>query len=217
MPSFFQNAREPMSSYTHWLGAIFSFFGTLLLIATALLTPVGPTATLSVTVFGLSLVALYCASAYYHFVKAAPERLLRLRKLDHAMIYVLIAGSYTPLLLAFFPGEKGVLFTIGIWVIAAVGISVKLFWFGAPRWLSTCLYLLMGWAIVLDLPALGAIPTMGLVLLSAGGISYTIGGLVYIFKKPNIFAAFGFHELFHVFVLIGSFLHFLVVYLYVLH
>ena len=119
------------------------------------------------------------------------------------MIYVLIAGSYTPICLKFMEGMHGILFVCGVWAVALCGILVKLCWMNAPRALYTGFYLLMGWAIVFDWKALELIP--------AGAIAL----LLYILKKPNPSPTFGFHELFHVFILLGTFFHFLAVVFYV--
>ena len=216
MSHYLQHARDPISSYTHFIGALLSVLGTGVLVAASISRQVGWMTGLSAAVFGLSLVALYATSATYHFVHGTDRVILRLRKLDHSMIYVLIAGSYTPMLLNLLQPPKSYLFTAVIWLCAVVGIAVKLFWFSAPRWFSTALYILMGWAIAFDLPSLGALPAGWIALLAAGGISYTICGVMYAVKKPNISADFGFHELFHLFVMLGSFLHFLVVFFYIL-
>ena len=172
--------------------------------------------TLSGALFGFSLIALYTASAVYHYSNGSENKLLILRKLDHAMIYVLIAGTYTPILLGILPAPKSWLFTAGIWCIAAFGIVLKLCWFGAPRWLQTVLYLAMGWAIMLDPSVFSRMPPGALSLLALGGLSYTVGGAIYMLKKPNFTKLFGFHELFHVFVLLGSIFHYLLVVIYLI-
>lgn len=216
MNAVFKKARDPMSSYTHFIGAVFATIGTLVLAIKFLLSPnFNIISFCSVLVFGFSMISLYTASSVYHFVSASPEKLLRLRKMDHAMIYVLIAGSYTPLLLKFFKPEFAVTFTICIWVLAFVGILIKIFWFHAPRILSTSLYLLLGWAIAVDFSAILQLSPMGLLLLALGGFSYTIGGIIYAIKKPNLSDEFGFHELFHIFVMLGTFFHFLLVLFFV--
>lgn len=210
MSSYFIRAREPVNSLTHLIGAVLSTLGTLFLLSAA----TSAVSVLSAAVFGLSLVALYSASALYHYVRCSPKALLRLRKLDHAMIYVLISGSYTPLLLRF--SERGALMCGIIWGVALGGILLKLVWMQAPRWLSTLLYLALGWAIVFDPAAIVAIPVPGLWLLAGGGAFYSIGAVIYALKKPNLGGVFQFHELFHIFVLLGSLCHFLLVYLYAL-
>lgn len=131
------------------------------------------------------------------------------------MIYVLIAGTYTPLLFTLLPRPNNLVFTAAMWAVAAAGILMKMFWLGAPRWLSTTLYILMGWAIAVDLPAVGALPLPGIVLLVVGGLAYTVGGVIYMVKRPNLSERFGFHEIFHLFVIAGSVCHYLMVLLYI--
>ena len=131
------------------------------------------------------------------------------------MIYVLIAGTYTPILLAYMPSPNCWYFTAFMWILACSGILLKLLWFSAPRWLGTSFYLLMGWAILADLSVLSRMSPGALVLLVAGGLSYTAGGLIYGLQKPNFSKTFGHHELFHLFCLAGSLFHYLLVLLYI--
>lgn len=148
MPRIFLKARDPISSYTHFIGAWLSVIGLVVMGVHLAVTP-GVTAVTAVSciLFCLSLIALYCASSIYHFTNAAAKIQTALRKLDHAMIYVLIAGTYTPLLLTLLPRPNNLIFTAAMWAVAAAGILMKMFWLGVPRWLSTTLYILMGWAI----------------------------------------------------------------------
>lgn len=213
---FRRNARDPVSSCTHFWGAVGGALATVLMLVHGLRQGAAPLLVAGAVLFGLSLVALYTASSVYHFWQGAPEKLVRLRKLDHSMIYVLIAGSYTPLCLAFMPGSHGVRFAAVMWGLALAGILIKLCWLSAPRILYTALYLAMGWAIVFDHTALVTMPTACLVLLAAGGVMYSVGAVCYILKKPNFSSSFGFHELFHLFILAGSALHVATVYFYVL-
>ena len=216
MTQYFAKAREPMSSFTHLIGAIFFAVATVLLIIKTLLEPqLSVKALVSVILFGCSLIALYTASTVYHFANGSARKLLVLRKLDHAMIYVLIAGTYTPILLKHLAGLEGWIFTIAMWACAIIGIVIKLCWFSAPRWLQTVLYIAMGWAILFDISIFQSMSGMAVLLLALGGISYTVGGVIYILKKPNISARFGFHELFHMFVLAGSLFHFFMIFFYV--
>ena len=216
MPRIFHQARDPISSYSHFLGAGLSVVGLILMLFR--LSKGGNASATTVTacvLFCLSLIALYTASGTYHFSRASDQVVRMLRKLDHAMIYILIAGSYTPILLSALPRPKNMVFTAAMWVVAAAGIVLKLCWIDAPRWLGTSLYILMGWAILVDLPALAALPPFEIFLMAAGGVAYTIGGVIYLLKRPNPTPAFGFHELFHVFVLIGSLCHYCMVFYYV--
>lgn len=214
LPALFQKARDPVSSFSHFLGAALSVVGLLAMVVHSSLTDVAFAAAVSSLLFCLSLIALYSASGIYHFSRSGDNVVRVLRKLDHAMIYVLIAGSYTPVLLSILPPEKGIPFTVGIWTFAAAGILFKLCWINAPRWLGTLLYLVMGWAILIDPGALVNMSAPAFALLAAGGVLYTVGGVIYIAKKPNFAPGFGFHELFHIFVILGSICHYFMVFFF---
>lgn len=217
MPRMFLRAREPFSSYSHFLGAVLSGGGLLLLlIRMAVLGGVKTSTAVAAVIFCLSMIGLYTASAVYHFSGKGEAILRRLKKLDHSMIYVLIAGSYTPIVLKFMDYPYAIWFTLVIWGIALMGITVKLIWIDAPRFLGTALYLLLGWAIVWDIRVLLRMPVPALALLVAGGILYTVGGVVYILKRPNLPKGVGFHELFHLFVIGGSVCHYLLVLFFVI-
>ena len=209
MPRVFLRAREPFSSYSHFVGAVLSGIGLFAMLLRLMLddTVSGQLAVAAV-VFCLSLIALYSASSIYHFSGRGEAVLRRLKKLDHSMIYVLIAGSYTPIVLRYMPAPRSYLFLGAIWLIALSGIAIKLLWIDAPRLLGTALYLALGWAIALDFGVVLSMPAPAIFLLAAGGLSYTVGGIVYITKKPNIGAVLGFHELFHLFVIAGSLCHY---------
>lgn len=213
-----QYIREPINAYTHLIGAALSFIGTLfLLIYGGKGSPLTTTAIISIIIFGLSLVALYTASGVYHAVKANPSVLLRLKKLDHSMIFILIAGSYTPFCLLTLTGVWQISIITTIWALALIGITLKIFWINMPRWVSTSFYIGMGWVAILALnPLSKALSTGGLIWLALGGVMYTIGGIIYGLKKPNISKSFGFHELFHIFVMLGSACHYWCVFNYVL-
>lgn len=155
----FQSAREPMSSYTHFLGVLLSLIGLPLSVLLYFVKGSGdPLHLLAALIFCCSTLALYTTSCVYHFSQGTPAHINHLRKLDHAMIYVLIAGSYTPMLMSFYPKKEALVFSLILWIVAAVGIGVKVFWF-LPRWVSTAIYLLMGWSILFDLGPLTRIPT----------------------------------------------------------
>ena len=161
-------------------------------------------------IFGISLIALYSASALYHLLPLSAAGIARLRQVDHMMIFVLIAGTYTPFCLLALNGawREGLLGMI--WGLALSGILLKLFWMEAPRWLSVALYLGMGWIAVIAAPALFlAIPPGGMTWVLGGGLLYTVGALIYGLKRPNLMpGVFGFHELWHLFVVAGSACHF---------
>lgn len=217
MPRVFLKAREPFSSYSHFVGAVLSGVGLFAMLIRLLTidTASGQMAA-SAIIFCLSLIGLYSASSVYHYSCRDETILRRLKKLDHSMIYVLIAGSYTPIVLCYMHAPHNYIFLACIWSIAAAGIAVKLVWIDAPRFLGTALYLILGWAIVLDFDAVLSMPVPAIALLATGGILYTIGGVIYIIKRPNATALLGFHEIFHLFVIAGSICHYLMVFLYVL-
>lgn len=161
---------------------------------------------------------LYSASATYHMVIAKDKVIAFLRKLDHSMIYVLIAGSYTPFCLITLNGVTGwVLFGI-VTAVALSGILFKMIWFNCPRWLSTALYIAMGWIIVFAFSPLSeSLSSAGVLLLLLGGILYTVGGVIYAVKPKFLeFNHMGFHEIFHIFIMMGSMAHFLCVFMYVI-
>ncbi|PAE26321.1 hemolysin III family protein [Bacillus sp. 7894-2] len=210
--------REPINGLTHLAGAILSFAGLLAMVIKASLTTSSPIAITAVAIFGISLMLLYSASAAYHMVVAKDKVIAFLRKLDHSMIYVLIAGSYTPFCLITLNGVTGwVLFGI-VTVVALSGILFKMIWFNCPRWLSTALYIALGWIIVFAFSPLSeSLSSAGVMLLLLGGILYTIGGVIYAVKPKFLeFNSMGFHEIFHIFIMMGSMTHFLCVFMYVI-
>ena len=199
-------------------GALLSIVALVVMILKAATTTASPLAITAVIVFGMSMILLYSASATYHMVIAKDHVIEFLRRLDHSMIYVLIAGTYTPFCLITLNGVTGwVLFSIII-AAAVSGVVFKMVWFHCPRWLSTALYLLLGWMIVFVIsPLAGSISTAGIVLLVLGGLSYTIGGVIYGIKPKFLKSKYmGYHEIFHIFILLGTLAHFLSVYLFVI-
>ena len=165
-----------------------------------------------------SVILLYSASATYHMIIAKDRVIAFFRRIDHSMIFVLIAGSYAPFCLISLNGVTGwTVFGI-VSVCALLGVTFKLVWFSCPRWLSTALYIAMGWIIIFAVKPLAAVlSTTGLFLLILGGILYTVGGIIYALKPKFLsFKYMGFHEIFHIFIMLGSLAHFLCVYLYVI-
>ena len=210
--------REPINGLTHLGGAVFAFIGLLALVIKAALERGAGLPIVATIIFGVSMIALYAVSATYHMVLASDRAIATWRRLDHSMIYLLIAGSYAPFCLISLNGPTGwVLFSI-VMLIAVFGITFKLVWFNSPRWLSTTLYIGMGWIMVFAItPLAEVLSPVGIGLLFLGGIFYTIGGIIY-GLKPRVlsFKHLGFHEIFHVFVLLGSLAHFLCVYFFVI-
>ena len=210
--------REPVSGLTHLFGAILSILGLMLLIQASIITSKnGNIPTL--IIFGISLILLYTASTVYHLVTVSEKAIKVLRRIDHSMIYILIAGTYTPICLIALKGTLGSGLCTAIWLLALTGIILKIFWFNAPRWLYTFFYVFMGWlAIFAIYPLSKAISYNGVLWLIAGGVSYTVGAVIYATKWPKITTKFfGFHEIFHIFVLIGSFCHFWMMFKYVMY
>lgn len=210
--------REPINGLTHLAGAILSFIALLAMVIKASLTTQSTLAIAAVIVFGVSMILLYSASATYHMVVARDSVIAFLRRIDHSMIFILIAGTYTPFCLISLNGLTGwVLFSIII-LTALCGVLFKMIWFNCPRWLSTLIYIVMGWMVVFVSPLLSkSLSSTGLLLLLVGGILYTIGGIIYGAKPKFLQSKYmGFHEIFHIFILLGSTAHFLCVYMYVL-
>ena len=211
--------REPINALTHLIGAILSVFALIAMII-KVTTLDNPTIIVlsAIITFGISMILLYATSATYHMVISSDKVLKFLQRLDHSMIFVLIAGTYTPFCLIALDGKSGwILFSI-ITLIAICGIVFKLAWFNCPRILSTSIYIIMGWmAIFVFKPLFIYLSIEGLILLIVGGILYTIGGVIYALKpKCLYFKYLGFHEIFHIFIMLGSLCHFLCIYLYVI-
>jgi hemolysin III len=210
--------REPINGLTHLAGALLSFVGLLAMVIKAAMTTPSPAVISAVIIFGVSMILLYSASATYHMVIARDRVIAFLRRLDHSMIFVLIAGTYTPFCFISLNGKTGaILFSI-ISGIAISGVVFKMVWFNCPRWISTALYIAMGWMIVFVFsPLAGSLNPVGLFLLIIGGIFYTVGGIIYGAKPKFLETKYlGFHEIFHIFIMLGSLAHFLTVYLYVI-
>ena len=175
---------------------------------------------LSLTVYIISLILLYAASTTYHTFNISPKVNTILKKIDHMMIFVLIAGSYTPVCLLVLGGKTGTTLLAIVWGIAIIGILIKAFWVYCPKWVSSVLYIGMGWICILAITKiLDALSPAAFGWLLAGGIIYTIGGVIYALKLPvfnNKHKNFGSHEIFHLFVMGGSFCHFIVMYHFIL-
>ena len=212
--SYLAKAREPISSLSHCIGAVVFAAATLLLVGKTLFDDWSPKILVGVIVFGVSLVALYSASAIYHFSNGSAKRILRLRKLDHSMIYVLIAGSYTPICMTVLWGGVGGPLLLAIWLCAAAGIILTITKLDIPRWLTSVIYLAMGWmALFAIAPLSRVLPAAGMFWLIAGGVLYTVGGVLYAVKWPGRNnPRFGCHEIFHVFIVLGSVSHFILMY-----
>ena len=208
--------REPVNALTHLLGAVLSVIGMVALIAAAI--DRGSTRdVVAVSIFGASLVMMYGVSALYHASTLSERGLGHFQRIDHVMIYVLIAGTYTPICLVVLRGRLGIWLLASVWSLAALGVFQKIFWMHAPRWLSTALYLGMGWiAVLIARPLIAAASPGFFFWLLAGGIAYSLGAVVYGMKWPRGAAkVFGYHEVWHLFVMAGSFAHYWAILAYV--
>lgn len=207
--------REPVNTITHSAGAVMSVVGLGLLLYEAI-SRGSVSQIIAFSMFGLSMILLYTASSLYHALPLKKKALELYRKLDHSMIYVLIAGTYTPICLLVLEGgwKWGVFSTV--WSLAVIGIINKFLWLNAPRWLSTVFYLAMGWLAVIIFPILlEKLPLAFMIWIGIGGLAYTTGAVIYGIQRPNpIPNWFGHHEIWHLFVLAGTFSHFWAIYRY---
>ena len=210
--------REPGSAITHFIAMMLTVFAAApLLVKSALSDTVNMLP--AMTIFILSMVLLYGASATYHSLNIGGRALRIFRKVDHMMIFVLIAGSYTPVCLIVLGGRMGYTLFAVVWGIAIVGMLLKACWVTCPKWFSSIIYIAMGWVCVFVFgPLWNTLPHSAFLWLLAGGIIYTIGGVIYALKLPlfnSRHTFFGSHEIFHLFVMGGSFCHFIFMYHYV--
>jgi hemolysin III len=202
--------REPISAITHLVAASISFIGLIILIVLGWgdFQKIIP-----FSIYGISLILMFTASGTYHMVIARDSIILNLRKLDHSAIYLLIAGTYTPICVYFFNGfwQYGML--ILIWSLAIIGIVVKLFVINAPRWINAGVYLIMGWLAIMGIQEiLRTMPTAAIIWLVLGGLFYSVGAIIYITKFQDFFPGkFGFHEVWHIFVILGALSHYFVI------
>ncbi len=205
--------RQPFSGLSHLVGAILSFFGLVFLLFRGW---GDATREISYLLYGISLTLMFAASATYHLADSTDRVMLFLRKMDHSAIYLLIAGTYTPVCLLFLSGFWRIGLLSIVWAFGLIGITVKLFVIRAPRWTTAGIYLIMGWLCLLAIGEIvRALPAGALAWLIAGGLFYTVGAIIYITKKLDFYpGVFGFHEVWHIFVLLGAFSHFLMIVLF---
>lgn len=208
---------EQVSGYTHLLAVVLSVAGLVFLVVESVQHATA-WHVVGFTIFGASLILLYGASALYHLLPWDEDRKKVFRRVDHIMIYVLIAGTYTPVCLTILRGPWGWSIFGTEWGLALLGLFFKFFWLDAPRRLSTALYVVMGWvALVAFVPLLEAVSFDGIALLVLGGVFYTLGAVIYAKRWPTIHPRhFTFHELFHVWVMAGSLAHFWFMFRFVL-
>jgi hemolysin III len=205
--------RDPFSGFSHLLGAIIGLIASgFLIIKASIYGDVWQIA--SFAVFGICMILMFGSSAIYHLAQGSDEKILKLKRIDHMAIFAMIAGTYTPMCLGPLRDSFGWPLLIVVWSLAFAGILLKIFWIGAPRWLSTLIYLAMGWACAFGLSTIKEVlPEVSFDWLVYGGIAYTLGAIIYATKWPDPWPQkFGFHEIWHLFVMAGVFSHFISVY-----
>lgn len=210
--------REPGSAITHFIGMLLAVFAAVPLLVKAG-TSSGGKSFAAMAIFMASMILLYGASATYHSVNLSGRPLRIFRKLDHMMIFVLIAGSYTPVCLIVLDGQPGYTLLAFVWGIALTGMVIKACWITCPKWFSSVIYIAMGWVCLLVFgKLLDTLNTAAFLWLLAGGLIYTAGGVIYALKLPLFNSKhkdFGSHEVFHLFVMAGSACHFIFMYCFV--
>lgn len=204
--------RDRNSAMTHLIGAVLSAFGIIFLVLKGLKLN-NSIDMVSLVIFGISMVLLFSASTTYHWVRAKEKVIKILKKVDHSMIFVLIAGTYTPICVIGLNNRLGYITLITVWIIALIGILMKIFWIGMPRVASTAIYIAMGWlSIFLIYKLFYSISIWSFVLLVLGGLIYTVGGVIYAGKFSVFnFKNWNFHDIWHLFVLGGSACHYFMV------
>ena len=209
--------REPGSALTHFIAMLLALCAAVPLLVRAAVHS-GVKSLTAMTVFMISMVLLYAASTIYHSVNCSGRVLRIFRKMDHMMIFILIAGTYTPVCLLTLPKPSGLMLLAAVWGIALVGIFIKGFWITGPKWFSSVLYIAMGWSCLSVLGQLfSLLPLHAFLWLLAGGLIYTAGGIIYALRLPLFDARhpmFGLHEIFHLFVMAGSLCHFVFMFCY---
>ena len=211
--------KDPGSAITHFIGMVMAAIASVPLLIKAAHQP-DSVYIIAMSVYAVSLILLYAASTTYHTFDISERVNKLLKKIDHMMISILIAGSYTPVCLIALKGRLGIILLSIVWGIAIAGILIKAFWIFCPKWVSSVLYIGMGWTCVLAFTQLlSNLAPAAFGWLLAGGIIYTIGGVIYALKLPLFNSRhqnFGSHEIFHLFVMAGSACHFIVMYGYLL-
>lgn len=213
-----QKIKDPGSALTHFIAMILALFASIPLLIKAARTP-DHVHVLALTIFITSMVLLYAASTIYHTLDISPKVNQILRKVDHMMIFILIAGTYTPVCLLVLGDHTGWMLLGAVWTIAAVGIVINALWITCPKWFSSIIYIAMGWVCIFAFgKIISSLPSEAFGWLLAGGIIYTVGGIIYALKLP-IFNSrhknFGSHEIFHLFVMGGSLCHYIMMYAFV--
>ena len=210
--------REPVNGLTHLIGAVLSLAALIAMLIKSHLRGSSLTTFYSVLFFGISMILLYSASSIYHSVISSDKVIKVLKRLDHSMIFILIAGSYAPFCLVALSGKVGINLFMVVTICAAVGIIFKIFWVTCPRWLSSLMYIGIGWfAIFAIYPMSKVLSLAALIYLILGGVIYTIGGVIYALKTEKIrIGVFGRHEIYQLCIMGGTLCHFICVFCYII-
>ena len=200
---------ESVSFYTHFFGVFIFLLGTIYLIYKTKSIDLNIVS----MIYGISNMILFLASSLYHANKKSEDEVSLWRKLDHTAIFIMIAGTYTPIIYVYLTGYWRLSIITIQWSLVIGGLFFKFFYLNAPRYLYTIIYLIMGWMGIIPINKfISTMPSLSLFLLFGGGILYTIGAIFYIIKKPQFNKYFGFHEIFHIFILLGAISHYFLVY-----
>lgn len=214
-----QKLKDPASSISHFIGTIMAVVATVPLVIKSYHVG-GRNTMISMLVFAVSLISLYLASTLYHGIRGSEATQRRLKKFDHMMVYALIAGTYTPICTIVLSGTIGFRMLITVWGIAAIGMIINGIWIYCPKWINSLVYIGMGWVVVFAFrTVVASLSTTGFWLLLSGGIIYTVGGILYAIKLPffnDRHPNFGTHDIFHIFCILGSMCHYILMYFCVL-
>ena len=210
--------REPVNGLTHLIGAVLSLVALISMLIKASISGGSTIEYVSICLFGISMILLYSASATYHSVISTDKVIKVLKRIDHSMIFVLITGSYAPFCLLALHNSAGYTLFTAVLACSVIGILFKIAWVTCPRWLSSTIYIAVGWFAVFAIyPLSKALAFPGIAMLIIGGLFYTTGGVIYALKKDKIkIGIFGSHEIFHVFIMLGTLCHFIGIFNYIL-
>jgi hemolysin III len=209
--------RDPISCLSHFIGAVLSIIGMAILIFQSF-SPFKPLHFVSYFAFGAGMISLYSASALYHWTQSNEQDVDYYRRIDQMMIFIGIAGGYTPLCLIPLKGVLGWSLCLIVWIVAIIGVYRKYIGFDEPQWVTTMVYLGMGWLMLMALyPLFLTLKAWAVFWLFFGGCLYTIGAIIDVVEKPDPWPKLlGYHEIFHILVLMGSACHFWLMYKYIL-
>ncbi len=210
--------KEPVNAISHIFGLVASIMGLVMLITLSAIHA-GAWHVVSFSIFGTTMILMYSSSSAYHAFSLSEKTTQLLRRIDHILIFLLIAGTYTPFCLIPLRGAWGWSIFGIVWGIAVAGIILKLFTLNTPRWISTAIYLVMGWICIIAIyPLVKSLPAGCLAWTALGGVFYSTGAVIYAMKYPNpVPGIFGFHEIWHLHVLLGSFCHFWAMFRYLVY